>query len=339
MSSSLFGILTVGDEQRALWPLDRKAHPFSCRPFFGGKTLFEAAWERMLTVVQPDRMRIVCPPQVVQVVAEILPESWHGLIVPKTGGSLAQIYAVSEEIARIQPDSQIVTCPAGMIAGDDLAFSDLVHDAARLAHATGCVVTGTVAVSEIRAGYDCILPGDACIRSGHVVGRDVRRFFPSCSRSEAEAAADRGGLWMTGIHLWNTATFLVDALTVLSETSQGADEPDIPSGFLSRIRNWLLVPSSLVWDPLRSYEDLARYIRTDSQANCRIGPGLVNETRDCIVLSDAPDGMILVSGLKNMLVVQSGDTVLCCQRGDEEKVREALRRFSSADENLARLLE
>lgn len=327
MSAELCGIITLGKGQAGLWPLDRDESPFSCRPFFGGKTLLEAAWDRMLVLIPPTRIRVVCPAAAIPLVCAVLPDLDTRMIIPGDGESLASLYAGTLEHVRLQPDALVVCCPAGMIAGDDTAFSDLVHDAARLAHSSGCLVTGTVPASQARAGYSCIHAGDACIRSGPVTGQDVKRFFPRIALDAAGEAASRGAVWSTGIHVWNAASFLADVSTLVPDPEGMQADHGFEDVFLARTRNWLLIPSQLVWDPLRSFEDLARYIREDGAGNCQTGPCLVASAKGCIVLSDNPEALVVLHGMENLLLVQTKDALLCCQRGDEQAVGRLLTRL------------
>mgnify|MGYP001174260356 FL=1 len=320
----LFGIIALGYEQRRLWPLDLANRPFACRPFFGGKTLLEASFERMRVLIPDDRIWVIAPQSLLPLVASLLPGLDSRRLYAGSGTNPGDLYALTETISLIDPDGQVVFSPAGIIAGDDQAFSDLVHDAARLAHATGCIVSGTVSVSGIRAGYPCILPGDACIRSGRVFGRDIRRYFPSVPSADAEAISARGAVWATGIHVWNTATFLVDVLGFLAGQQDMDESDDLSSRFFSQSKNWLMVESALVWDPMRSFEDLARYIRGDGSGNSRSGHCIAGQTRNSIILSDNPGGLVVVHGLHDVLVVQTGETILCCSRGDEEGVNRLL---------------
>lgn len=341
MRTPLAAIILVNDGAPLLWPLARPALPFACLPFLGGLTLLESAWNSLTGIVEPERIIVAASPESEDIVRRLLPALPGENCVPSPQPGLFALAAAGALLAERWPDAIVIETRAAMIAGDVSAFHDLVHDAARLAHTSDCLVTCGIAASEERAGYDCMLAGDACVRSAHVTANDIREY-----RADADLAVAarffRGGRawWDSGIHVWQNSTFNSELARHCPElyAAESGPSPTLGEGLLARTRNNLLLPATLVWDPLQSWADIVRYIRGDRAANALVGNVLVDDVSGSIIYNSDETRLVAASGLRNMLVVQSPAAVMVCRRDDEAGIARIVDTLARTDSRYASFL-
>jgi len=81
------------------------------------------------------------------------------------------------------------------------------------------------------------------------------------------------------------------------------------------------------WDDLGSWEAAGRYYPADQAGNRVSGTALALEAADNIVVCD--QGLVALLGVRDLVVVRSGNAVLVCHRDRAQEVRrlvEELRR-------------
>jgi mannose-1-phosphate guanylyltransferase len=349
MNTNLSAILIVADDKNDLWPLERPRLPFSCLPFLGGMVLLEAAWHRLVPVVRKENIWFLCPPAACSLVAELLPEARKENIIPNELGTLAAVHTLSEMLREqtaaaaspANPPLTIVTRTA-MIAGDEDSFIGVLRDAVRLAQGSGCLIACGVPAREARAGYDYIIAGDACVRASQIQGRDVRDFMVNTDQREAQNAYQTGNAWWNiGLYVWPIATFLSEYAAVCHEfaDAERRETCSLEDALLSRTKNLLLFGAPFIFNPLRNYEDIARYLKWDAAGNMKVGNAVLHNTESCFAYNASPDRLLVVSGLKDILFVQTKDAVFVCPRGDERQIRLLVEELAKNDPRIRRYIE
>jgi mannose-1-phosphate guanylyltransferase len=345
MNTELSAILIVADDKNDLWPLERPRLPFSCLPFFGGLTLLESAWQRLTRAVKKERIWLLSPPQACAAVQELLPEAAGENIIPSELGTLAAVHTLTEmlhERGREGGDFTLVS-RAAMVAGDEENFARMVEDAARLAKASDCLIGCGVPAKEARPGYDYLITGEGCVQGAHVSGRDVRAFLVDVDKQETRQAYQTGNAWWNvGIYVWPNTAFLSEYAARSHELAADPERRETVSleeGLLAHTKNILLLGATLVFSPLRNYEDIARYIRQDVTGNVKTGNVALHNSKSCFAYNAARERLLVASGLEDILLVQTEDAVFVCPRGDEGAIRFLIEELAKKDPRLLKYIE
>jgi len=336
MHAGITAILIVADDKNDLWPLESPRFPFACRPFFGGLTLLESAWQRLCGITAADHIWLLCPPDACALAAGLLPDADKEKIIPNELGTLEALSRLSlmlRERALRAADLILVT-RAAMVAGDEEAFAHSVQNAIRLARASDCLIACGVPAKEARTGYDYIIAGEARLGDNPAEGRDVREFIINAGVREAAYAMKSGNAWWNAsVYVWANAVFLSE---YEAHSHEFAAEPEsresssLEEALLARTKNLILFGTSLVFSPLRNYEDIARYIRGDAARNMGVGKIAFHNAKSCLAYN-ATERLLVVSGLQDTLLVQTEDAVFACPRGDEGRIREIMGQLANRD--------
>jgi len=174
---------------------------------------------------------------------------------------------------------------------------------------------------------------------------------------EKPSAARARRLATDGRHLFNGGTFAFRPEVLLAEAAAHLPEVAIPIaeaqaldaeadrraalaraydvipsisvdyGIMERTKRVEVLASDLTWDDLGSWDAVARTRRPDASGNAVRGSATLVDTRDCVV--DAGEGHVALLGVKDLLVVRTGDTVLVARRGRGEDVRKVVERLEA----------
>ncbi|MDR2734598.1 MAG: hypothetical protein LBC99_08170 [Spirochaetota bacterium] len=327
MTQEITAILIVADDKNDLWPLESPRFPFSCIPFFGGLTLLESAWQRLCRITTADHIWLLCPPDACPLAADLLPEADKEKIIPNELGTLEALFRFSLMLRERYAADIVLISRAAMIAGDEEIFTQNMQNAIRLARVSDCLIVCGVPAREARIGYDYIIAGEARLGANPVEGRDVREFIVNAGAREAAYAMKSGNAWWnSGVYIWSNATFLAEYET---HNHEFAAEPEhresasLEEALFPRAKNLVLFGASIVFSPLRNYEDIARYIRGDAAHNLGAGNIVFHNSKSCLAYNTT-ERLLVVSGLRDTLLVQTEDAVFVCPRGDEGRVREIM---------------
>jgi mannose-1-phosphate guanylyltransferase len=87
------------------------------------------------------------------------------------------------------------------------------------------------------------------------------------------------------------------------------------------------VAAAIDWDDLGSFDAVARRRRPDALGNRVRGAATLVDAHDCVVEAEA--GHVALLGVRDLIVVRTGDTVLVLPRGQGERVREIVRELEA----------
>ena len=167
-------------------------------------------------------------------------------------------------------------------------------------------------------------------------------------------------------YLWNSGMFMFHTDTLLSELKQNAPEidalfetmdypqmlanfdrmPDISIDYavMEKTRSAFVIPLSLSWSDLGSWDSLHQTFPQDESANVHLGVGAQNlislDSKNNMVMSSTTHRQIALLGMEDMILVDTPDATLVARRGESQRVREVLaainqRRASAPNQHVA----
>ena len=92
---------------------------------------------------------------------------------------------------------------------------------------------------------------------------------------------------------------------------------------MEKARRVLVVEAAFDWDDVGNWPAVAKYLRQAGDGNATNVALEAIESRDNIVYSDQP-GTIALLGVKDLIVVRTGDALLVCHRHDAEKIKQVV---------------
>ena len=341
----LWAVVPAGGSGTRLWPLSRAGAPKFLLDLTGsGRSLLQQTVDR-LTPLVGDRVLVVTGQRHRDAVTAQLPAevATRVLAEPSPRDSMAAIGLAAAILERQDSDAILGSFAADHVISGADAFTACVGEAVEVA-ATGRIVTLGIEPTFPSTAFGYVEEGERL--AGHATARAVTSFVEKPAADVAEQYL------ATGRYRWNGGMFVAPATLLLDELAR--ELPELARGLraiaadpsslediwpgLTKIaidhavaepasRRGLVatVPGSFGWDDIGDFAALGDLLGGDLVAG---GAVKVLGNDDLVLAHDATglvspaDRMIAVAGLKDVVVVDTGDAVLVTDRAHAQQVKE-----------------
>lgn len=311
-------VILSGGAGTRLWPLSRAGRPKQFLALAGEESLLKATATRAAGWGPP--IVVAAREQALAVRAEV-PDA-RLVLEPCARGTaaavaLAALAAGTGELLLVMPSDHHIE--------DEAAFRAAVAVAAPLA-AEGWLVTFGIEPDRAETGYGYIRRGEALAPGAF----RAARFAEKPDRPTAQAWLDEGGWdWNAGIFLFAREA-LLDALRQHAPAILAAVEGEfessptasIDTAVMEQAERVAVVPASMGWTDIGSWEALHALGPVDGDGNLLTGDVVAPDSRNCLVRSDGP--VIVALGVEDLVIVATERAVLVVPRGETQRVREAI---------------
>ena len=241
----------------------------------------------------------------------------------------------------------MIVLPADHVIADEKAFIEAMKKAVGYAD-TDYLITLGIKPSKPETGYGYIKAG---VRGQGSGVRRVKKFTEKPDKETAEEYIKDGNyLWNSGIFVWKASAILDEIKKympqlykeligiercintkgekkAIEDAYSRLESISIDYGVLEKSKNVMVVPADIGWSDVGSWAALDGVLPRDAYGNIIKGNVVDIESRDSIVLSDKR--LVATIGLKDMIVVDTSDATLVCQKHraqDVKKIVDELRK-------------
>jgi len=353
--TSVIPVLLSGGSGTRLWPVSRKSFPKQFAPLIGECSLFQASAQRLSGARYADPL-VLTNADFRFIVTEQLAEigiTPAGILIEPSGRNTAPaILAAVLHLAADDPDALMLVAPSDHVVPDAEAFGRAVDQGIPLARA-GRIVTFGIEPTRPETGYGYLEidgePGDS--------PAPLRRFVEKPDAETARTMLSEGRfLWNAGIFLFTARTMLeafrthapaflepVESALAQARRDLGflrlAPEPwgtlpdlSIDYAVMEKAGNLSVVRYAEHWSDLGGWDAIWR----EAQADAPAWRGVIADQRstaiDCdnvLLRSDDEDMQVVGIGLKDLMVVATGDAVLVAGMDRAQDVRQAVTALKS----------
>ncbi|HWL53754.1 MAG TPA: sugar phosphate nucleotidyltransferase [Chthoniobacteraceae bacterium] len=350
---NLYALVLAGGSGERFWPLSRRERPKQLLSLFSRKTLLEGTLSRLRGLVPPERTLVLTNCDQEAAVRDLLPWLPEENIVaePAKRDTAAAIALGVGWVARRDPEATMVVLPADHLISDVSGFQRTLRRAALAANTTGSLVT-----VGITPGWPC--PSFGYIEQGAPVSvespeddaeeappvYEVARFREKPSAERAAEFLEQGNFrWNAGMFLWTIPAILKELHGNVPELGafarrlgEGADLPAIVAGefaglpknsidyaVLEKAQRVLVVEAAFDWDDVGGWPAAAKYWERDDAGNAASASLSALEASNNIVYAD-PRVRVALVGVKDLIVVQTPDALLVCDREQAEKIKQVV---------------
>ena len=355
---SLHAVIMAGGIGSRFWPRSRRATPKQFLDVFGDASLIQNTFARLQPLVEPDHVFVVTNADYADQTRQHLPAIPVGNVLsePIARNTAPCIAFAAARILAIDPDATMLVLPADHLIADVRRFHEVLETAAEAAQPSGDAPGGLVTIgirpTHPETGYGYIqydISGDDDGVPDGLAG-DAPRPYPVLTFAEkpdlatAERFLDAGDfLWNSGMFVWRADAILdaferylpkvhqlfaplQDAFGTEREAEAIADAYErspkisIDYGVMEQADNVLVVPGSFGWSDVGDWRAVHEVVDKDDAGNRAEGNVILQDTTGSYARS--ADGRLLVLvGMTDAVVVDTGDAVLVCHREQAQKVK------------------
>jgi len=343
----LWAVVMAGGSGTRFWPASRRARPKQFLPIAGSESMLAATVARLEGLVALERVLVVTSGELAPRVLECLPElPPDNVLVEPVGRNTAPCVALAAlEVERRAPDAVQLVLPADHVIEPAEAFRASLEAAAAEARREPRLVTLGIRPTFPATGYGYIACGGELARHGDFDALEVERFVEKPDEARArEFLASGDFLWNAGIFVWTTDAILAalreHAPAVLEpleaagrSTELDAIYPELPAlpidvAVLERAAKRSVLPIDFGWNDVGSWTSLPEVAGVDGEANCSAGGGrLLAEGASGNVVYGPEGSLVALVGVKDLVVVRSGDAVLVCPKDQAQRVKDVVQRL------------
>lgn len=336
-------VILSGGSGTRLWPLSRTGRPKQLLALTHAETMLQLTARRA-----NDPQRFTAPVVVANAAHVAQIEEQLGklgieptsLILEPVARNTAPAIALAALSA--EPETLLLVMPSDHVIADVDAFRSAIEAAVPLA-GEGWLVTFGITPQSPDTGY-------GYIRAGASLGAGVQRvdrFVEKPDRSTAEGYLAEGCyFWNGGIFLFRADAYLcaLDAhapeIAVAARASLGAARhegrrlfPDtdafaaspsdsIDYAVMEKADRVAVAPVDMGWSDVGSWDALHEIAAKDTADNAHHGEIVAIDTSGCLIRSDGP--LVAAVGVKDLIVIATGDAVLIMPRGSSQEVKRAV---------------
>lgn len=349
----LIPVILSGGSGARLWPLSRQNLPKQFLPLVGDTTLFQQTVARAQALPDAVSPIVVCSENHRFLVAEQLQAlgiSGASILLEPVARNTAPAIALAalQAISR-DPEATLLVLPADHLIGDSASFTDALRKALPLA-SDGWLVTFGIRPDAPETGFGYIHRGSALGADGYLVDAFAEK--PDRATAEAYLA--------TGAYDWNSGMFLFRASRILDELAQYAPaihaavtaafesaradldfvriskdafaqipEDSVDYAVMERTKRAAVVPVSCEWSDIGSWSALWAASVHDDDGNRLEGDVMSLDSHDCFVRA-TNRRLIAMLGVKDLIVVDTPDSILVAHRDHAQDVKKLVERLKSA---------
>lgn len=355
-------VIMAGGSGTRLWPLSRAARPKQLLDIVADESpdrgpgaahsLLAEAFTRLQTVLPTERIWVCTAARYGEMVRTTLPElDTDRLILEPVARDTANAVGLAAAlVADVDPDAELAVVSADHVIRPVERFADALRTAYDcLAVRPRSLVTLGITPTTPATGFGYVQKGAAIEVAG---AAEAASFREKPDRATAEAYLASGEyVWNSGMFVWRAQTVLdaladhlpvsAEGLATIVAAPAGAERdavlaqvfPSLPKISVdyavlepaaSEPGRVLVVDLDVDWLDVGSWPALAGTLATDGAGNAVRGAVVALDSAGNVVLSDDPNHLIALVGVRDSVIVHTADVTMVCPVSDAEQVKRLL---------------
>lgn len=344
----MYGIMLAGGSGSRLWPLSRELYPKQLLKLDGNLSLLQSTFKRLQGFIKSEDIISITNIKHANDVKYQLGQIDKNSVVlaePMAKNTAPAIAVSLEYLKQIKdPEEIVIVVPSDPLIKNNEAFAQTVYEGVEAAK-NGCIVTFGIKPTYPETGYGYIKTQDK------IYGIDkVEKFV---EKPDLETAKK---YLLEGNYYWNGGIFMAKVSTLLNEYAKYQPEiysnlsklnykhsntieygvfEDMPSvsidyAIMEKSDKIALCPLKSDWSDLGSWQSLYDVSEHDENGNVLDGHVIAEDVKNSFIYSDKK--VVAAIGLKDIILVNTEDAVLACNKNDSQAVKKVYERLKKEDD-------
>lgn len=349
MNKNHYCVIMAGGIGSRFWPLSRTEKPKQFVDILGvGKTFIQMTFERFASFIPTENFVVVTGEVYKDLVLEQLPQLKEDqvLLEPMRRNTAPCLAYAAYKLKKQNPDAVMVVTPADHLILDTNTFADVMQQSLKHAEEHNHLLTVGITPSFPSTGYGYIEVEDTEVSFSKVTSFKEKPDY----NTAMQFIADGNYRWNSGMFVWSVKAIdeaMQSYLPAVSELFQSAEQyyytPDeqvkvnkvyeesesisIDYGIMEKADNVYVTSADFGWSDLGTWTSLYEQSTKDKDDNVLSGDDIMaTDTENCFVKQLNPNKRVVVDGIKDLLVVDTPDVLLICDRTDEDYVKKVIDR-------------
>jgi len=348
-----YALIMSGGMGTRFWPKSRHSMPKQFLKTVGDRTMIQNTVDRIEKCLPRNNICIVTNRDYVKMIKKQLPKvrNENIFIEPDNKETATCIGFSAMKLLKRDPEAVMVVLPSDHVILNVDEFAKTVDKALEIAKKEDVLVTMGVMPTRPETAYGYIEIGKPLCDLKGIPSYRVKRFTEKPNKTIAQILVDKGTfLWNTGMFVWKASVLLEeiekylpefyislktmekaigtpDEDRVVEEEYKKIDGISIDFGIMEKSLNVVVIKTKLQWDDIGNWNALEKYYIKDDENNIVNGLCSSIDTKNCMVFGDSR--LIATIGVNNLLIVDTGDTVLICDRERDQDIKEIVKQLSN----------
>jgi len=337
MDPTLFLVVIAGGSGTRFWPKSTSRRPKQLLPF-PKETLLTQTVKRFENLVPVHQRMIVTTQSLQNAIAD---ENLNAQILaePQGRNTAPCIYWAAREISKTHPQGIMLVMPADHYIASPENFCSVVKNASQWAKTNEDLITLGIHPTRPETGYGYLRTAEPLKQAGNCMSpKKVEAFVEKPNLEKAKQFLQSGNyLWNGGMFIWRAEVILkafdrwMPEMKATWEKAQGQVELAYPQltatsidyGVMEKADNVVTFPLDCGWDDLgnwTSLEGLAPSLGAQQGGNVVTSGDLLSIDSEGNII-DAPEKLIALLGVQNLIIVEHGKALLVAQKERAQDIR------------------
>lgn len=354
-------LVTCGGQGTKLWPYSRQDQPKQFQPIIGEKSAYQFCVDTLLTAFPAEDIYISTKHKFIKYISEQTPQIplRNYIVEPDIaldrgpGEGLAFL-----RLSMLFPDEPVFYVQGDMVREPGEKFIEMIKAAEKIVRETGRYITGGVKATEPNMGADYLELGELLENDEVEAYRLTRFHYRKKTLRETKDLVENFRVVTHWNHLcwypskiidaykeyrpdWYEALMQIkeafdkpgerEAIQAVYETMEKGPTEDVTRNIMdSGEAVVILLPFKNTdvgtWESVREFS-------ADDNENHFDANVVAIDTTGTLVKTRSNDKLIAVAGLKDLVIVDSGDVLLVIPKDDIDKIKEIQAEISKSDNN------
>ena len=339
----------AGGSGERFWPLSTKNKPKQLLKIFSDKSLIRLAYERILPLVDKDRIFIATNEIQVPALKEDLTELDDSRIIiePAFRDTAAAIAYGSTMISKYYENPTVVVLASDHLISNGEEFRKVIKLAEEEAN-NGSIVTLGIKPTYPETGYGYIEVTDSTLNK-------ATKSLGFREKPKYEIAKE---YFESGKYLWNSGMFIfkyetimnalkmhslnhyeiIESIKPLFNKNEGIktaeivkdkfmnfEKKSIDFAVMEHANNIMVIPSEFGWNDVGNYVAFEELFNKDENSNVIRNVNCISvDSNNNIIVSDGNYQRVSLLGVSNMIVAVTKDDILVCEKSKNQDIKKII---------------